>query len=777
MASSTLDNPELHNDGAGKHSGLYSANSPNGSTYGGNGHGNGNGIYGGTALIPRPEPTDLAPYNPYGFPGLAADAQDASPTAMSFAKLYHAFRRQWLLASFVGLLLAIPTALGVWFMLPDSYEVSALLKCNYDVNDFIGKRQGVIDHGQRQTFRETQIAMLKHEKVFNLAKVYTHPKHVPTPITSLPLLAQQSNINGYLAKMLTVVNLKGSDFIEIRMTGSDPAQVVQIVRALAESYLKYHTDEEQQAANLSISNLDAQIKAEQAQIGTVIDAIRSMEEVSGALTNEGRMREIELLRSEIARDEAMLMDFNRKRNDILERIDLYEYMENEKNTNEIPRSIYEAKLREIVPEYKELSDALGIMQRQLNDAVSTSRNKNTPTIRSLDNQIVNTKARMDQLWEENKENVIRHTIQNNNRLEEYLPVLKKNQQRIEGEMARLTEALKTKQAEFTKKSYISADLENKRIQRHDLETKLRNLNNDRHEAERKLEGLKISPTVVLYSEPEVPPRGNLTYQIMLTSFAGVVSLLAGVASVVLWENSKHRVNTVQEIGSPACGLRVLGTVPNLARLGSDTASSVLAESIDGVRTMLLQNRNREALRIVLVSSPSEGEGKTTVATHLAASLARAGRRTLLVDGDLRKPTIHHLFGLPQSAGLSEVLRSEAELEAVIHPAHVEGLYLMQAGVCDHNSLAALAKEHAEAIFRTLRADFDYIIIDSGPVLGFADALLLGGYADTAVLSVLRDVSQITKVNEARGRLDSVGIPILGTVVGRAPEKVHRALAG
>jgi capsular exopolysaccharide synthesis family protein len=263
-----------------------------------------------------------------------------------------------------------------------------------------------------------------------------------------------------------------------------------------------------------------------------------------------------------------------------------------------------------------------------------------------------------------------------------------------------------------------------------------------------------------------------------------LSFCVGVAGVVLLEYTKQRVSTLNEIGYGGLGLRVLGTVPNLARIATSSKngeaassiSGILAESIDSVRTMLLSNKRADAPKVILVTSADEHEGKTTVASHLAASLARSGRRTLLVDGDLRKPGIHLLFDMPLSAGLSEVLRGDAEIEAVVHPAQVEGMWVMLAGQCDQRAIASLAKDTTEAIFRTLRADYDFVVVDTGPALTFADTMLMGSHADAAVMAILRDVSQIPKVYEARERLEAIGVPVLGGVVGGIATNGSRSYA-
>jgi len=185
---------------------------------------------------------------------------------------------------------------------------------------------------------------------------------------------------------------------------------------------------------------------------------------------------------------------------------------------------------------------------------------------------------------------------------------------------------------------------------------------------------------------------------------------------------------------------------------------------------LMHESTSKKRQLVLVASAETGEGRTTVASQLAASLARAGRRTLLVDGDVRRPNLHTLFNQPLEDGLCEVLRTEAEVTDVVRPTQAEGLWLMTAGYCDADAVKALATDQVQPIFDKLRADYDFIIIDGAPVLGVADSLLFGQHCDGVILSVLRDRSCVTNIHRASERLRSVGVRMIGAVVNGVGSK-------
>jgi capsular exopolysaccharide synthesis family protein len=153
-----------------------------------------------------------------------------------------------------------------------------------------------------------------------------------------------------------------------------------------------------------------------------------------------------------------------------------------------------------------------------------------------------------------------------------------------------------------------------------------------------------------------------------------------------------------------------------------------------------------------------------VASHLAASLARAWRKTLLVDGDLRKPAAHQQFDLPLEPGLSEVLRGEVSPEDAIRPTTLSRLWLMPAGHWDSHAVQALAQDAVKAQFAKLKQQFDFIIVDSSPLLPVTDPLLLAQHVDAVLFSILRDVSRMPTVHAAQQRLAALGIRTLGAVM-------------
>ncbi len=190
----------------------------------------------------------------------------------------------------------------------------------------------------------------------------------------------------------------------------------------------------------------------------------------------------------------------------------------------------------------------------------------------------------------------------------------------------------------------------------------------------------------------------------------------------------------------------------------------LSESVETTRIMLLHAARVASYRVVLVTSAVSGEGKTSLSSHLAISLARSGQRTLLIDGDLRQPMLHRLYDQPQEPGLSELVRDEVAAAVSIKPTAIDNLWIIPAGCYDEQVLAVLSQPRSRIIFDQLREQFDFIIVDSAPVLPVADTLLLSQHVDAALFSVLRDVSQIPKVQTAYQRIASLEVPILGAVV-------------
>ena len=161
--------------------------------------------------------------------------------------------------------------------------------------------------------------------------------------------------------------------------------------------------------------------------------------------------------------------------------------------------------------------------------------------------------------------------------------------------------------------------------------------------------------------------------------------------VAFLEWRTRRVDGVDQVVNEL-GMRVIGTVPafpNRANLkaaveaGGANWRFVLNESINSTRTMLLHAARKESMQVVMVTSATQGEGKTSLASQLATSMATAGMRTLIVDCDLRNPSIQKLFELPLGPGVSEVLRQEVDVSDAVQPTAIPNLWVIPAGQCSN----------------------------------------------------------------------------------------------
>jgi polysaccharide biosynthesis transport protein len=187
-----------------------------------------------------------------------------------------------------------------------------------------------------------------------------------------------------------------------------------------------------------------------------------------------------------------------------------------------------------------------------------------------------------------------------------------------------------------------------------------------------------------------------------------------------------------------------------------------------ITSILLSRVNGVSPRVILVTSPRPKAGKTTTVANLGISLAEIGRRVLLVDGDLRRPRLGKLFGLQFATGLSDALLDNGSgsitLDSVIRTSPVPGLSVLPGGSEPANISKLLHSTYLDSLIETARSEYDFVLIDSPPMMGMADARLLSRNADGVILISRAGETSPEQLAEARERLADDGTPVIGTIL-------------
>jgi capsular exopolysaccharide synthesis family protein len=192
-----------------------------------------------------------------------------------------------------------------------------------------------------------------------------------------------------------------------------------------------------------------------------------------------------------------------------------------------------------------------------------------------------------------------------------------------------------------------------------------------------------------------------------------------------------------------------------------------------ITSILLSRVNGTSPRVILVTSPRPKAGKTTTVANLGISLAEIGRRVLLIDGDLRRPRLGKLFGLQFATGLSDVLLDAGTtLDSVVRSSTVPGLYVLPGGSEPANISKLLHSAYLDTLVEAARSEYDFVLIDSPPMIGMADARLLSRNADGVILICRAGETSPEQLGEARQRLADDGTPVIGTILNGCDLRVE-----
>lgn len=272
--------------------------------------------------------------------------------------------------------------------------------------------------------------------------------------------------------------------------------------------------------------------------------------------------------------------------------------------------------------------------------------------------------------------------------------------------------------------------------------------------------------------PTVPVSPRIPVNVMVAAFTGFI---LAIAAALLIEYIDDTLKSTDDL-SAALNVTPLG---GINRIKSKDYQSVLvtvhspfsplAEAYRGVRTNLQFMALDQAATSLLVTSANPGEGKSVTAANLGVTMAQAYLKTIVVDADLRQPSAHRIFELPNHIGLTDLIRSpELELDDCLQETGIENLQVITSGPLPPNPAEILGSARMTELIQRLEASADVVIFDSPPVLAVADAVILSSRVDGVVLVVKAKRTRRRVVREALKRLQQVGARLVGGVMNQVP---------
>lgn len=712
-------------------------------------------------MNPQPELMTMRPADPTG-----AIAQShvvprplANPDPLA---LLIALRRRVRLAVGLAALAAALAATAAYIVVPPAkYTAQAMLHVAAEQPRILVKTAE--SQSEYSSYQRTQLAMLRSRLVLGTA--LKRPE-----IAQSPTIKQQVEPVEWLDKQLKIDFAESSEILRISLSGIDPVEPAKLVNAVVQAYLDEVVNVEVSQRRERADMLKEVWNRYQENLRSKRDEVRRLSMTAGSDDKQA----LAVLRHSEAEQLAKAdAELSRTRDEMRRlRIELDVAQRSQAANQTSPVAIADVIARD--PTVATLSSQADRARSKYDQLRRATRDAADPSVLAAAQAYEAARAMLEARRAQARPAAIEQVTLQSRTSGPNLAAL--------GERIEVLEGLESLQAEDVKRlmdrgrtmTQASVDLNATREEIFHADELARRIGG---EVEALNLELRAPARIRLRERAETSRSKDELRQIKASGAAAVGAFALALFGVSFWEFHARRVASPDDLRL-GLGVRVVGTLPLLpkgrqldARRGK-ALQNLMIESVDSTRASLIHAGRDQPIRVIMVGSAEGGEGKTSLACHLAASLARSGRQTLLIDCDLRRPSAHRVLDLPGEIGVSEILRGEADLGDAIMTTSATNLWFLPAGICDAEALQGLSRDEIGSLFAILRQRFDYIVVDTPPILPVADALMIGQHVDAVLFAVMRDVSRMPKVQAAYDRLASLGIRMLGAIVAGARTETY-----
>ncbi|NQT13346.1 MAG: polysaccharide biosynthesis tyrosine autokinase [Planctomycetes bacterium] len=670
-------------------------------------------------------------------------------------------RRWWRLCVPIGLVFGMLGGVAVYVLHEPKHEASAWLRIA-ETAPFIAFES----RRRSESNTETQIELIRSPLV--LGRVAAQEEMAER----IDGEEEEAKIR-WLLKHLDVESVGGSELVKVSIETPEPTNSARIVNAIVDAYLDLQDQNDTGRTRRVVELLEQERELRFREVARLRETVRELTEQTGGagsgptLPRSGPPVDIE---DRLANAELELEILKAQSQALEETI--------AKKQVDVPVGALEAAIEERT-EVQRLREFLAEKRLRLHEIESKSALSNQdPFYRQLAREVASDEEMLERMKAELREQVRPEVetallLQRRDELAEM---------RSDLEQRRLTVAMLTQRREELLKearqlSGEALDLEFERAELTQAEEVFQRITS--RLAELRME--RQAPTrVTLLRSAVAPPVSPQVASYGKTGFASLLGLCLPFGLAVFWERMARRVTNSAELEEES-NLTIVGEIPRLAettRLGPSGSSrhagldlTILEESFDSLRTCLMLSKSLKGVKTLAVTSATNREGKTSVATQLALSIASAsGEKTLLIDGDMRDPDVHKLLGVSLEPGLAEILGQGCSVRETIAAASDAPLDVLPAGRLPASPHRLFRNGALESLLDEIRSSYRYIVIDTPPILGASEALLLARAADACLFCAMWDTSRMDQVHTACRRLVAADVHSLGIVLSGVPAR-------